>query len=158
MSSPTGAPRRWRGTPRGPIRHDLFAKIERLSSKQMDELTVPSLISRLTSDTYNVNQTLGRIQRLGVRAPILLLGGMVVTLLQDWRLSMVLLSTLPLLAAGVALISWRGIPLYAPRAARRGPHGAHRARRRHRHPRHPRTVQRRLRARALRRGQPDALR
>ena len=95
------------------IRHDLFAKIERLSSKQMDELTVPSLISRLTSDTYNVNQTLGRIQRLGVRAPILLLGGMVVTLLQDWRLSMVLLSTLPLLAAGVALISWRGSPLYA---------------------------------------------
>ena len=39
------------------IRHDLFAKIERLSSKQMDELTVPSLISRLTTDTYNVNQT-----------------------------------------------------------------------------------------------------
>ena len=95
------------------IRHDLFAKIERLSSKQMDELTVPSLISRLTTDTYNVNQTLGRIQRLGVRAPILLLGGMVVTLIQDWRLSMVLMSTLPLLAIGVAVISWRGIPLYA---------------------------------------------
>ena len=74
---------------------------------------MPSLISRLTSDTYNVNQTLGRIQRLGVRAPILLLAAWWVTLMQDWRLSMVLMSTLPLLAVGVAVISWRGIPLYA---------------------------------------------
>ena len=37
------------------IRHDLFEKIERLSSRQLDEITIPSLISRLTSDTYNVN-------------------------------------------------------------------------------------------------------
>lgn len=51
------------------IRHDLFDKIEHLSARQLDELGIPSLISRLTSDTYNVNQTIGRIQRLGVRAP-----------------------------------------------------------------------------------------
>ena len=95
------------------IRHDLFAKIGRLSSRQLDALTVPSLISRLTTDTYNVNQTLGRIQRLGVRAPILLLGGVTVTMIQDFRLSLVLIATLPLLAVGVALISRRGIPLYA---------------------------------------------
>ena len=94
------------------IRHDLFAKIEHLSSRQMDELTVPSLISRLTSDTYNVNQTLGRIQRLGVRAPILLLGGVTVTMIQDFRLSLVLLATLPLLGLSVGLITWRGVPLY----------------------------------------------
>ena len=95
------------------IRHDLFEKIGRLSSRQLDALTVPSLISRLTTDTYNVNQTLGRIQRLGVRAPILLLGGVTVTMIQDFRLSLVLIATLPLLAAGVTLISRRGIPLYA---------------------------------------------
>ena len=37
------------------IRHDLFEKIEHLSSKQMDDLTVPSLISRMSTDTYNIN-------------------------------------------------------------------------------------------------------
>ena len=95
------------------LRHDLFAKVERLSAKQMDQTTVPSLISRLTTDSYNVNQTLGRIQRLGVRAPILLLGGVTVSLILDFRLSLVLLATLPLLALSVALISRRGIPLYA---------------------------------------------
>ena len=95
------------------IRHDLFEKIERLSSRQLDEITIPSLISRLTSDIYNVNQTLGRIQRLGVRAPILLLGGILVTLMMDFRLSLVLIATLPLLTIGVMLISRRGIRLYA---------------------------------------------
>lgn len=95
------------------IRHDLFEKIEHLSARQLDEITIPSLISRLTSDTYNVNQTLGRIQRLGVRAPILLLGGILVTLMMDFRLSLVLIATLPLLTMGVMLISRRGIRLYA---------------------------------------------
>ena len=94
------------------IRHDLYEKIEHLSARQLDALTVPSLISRLTSDTYNVNQTLGRMQRLGVRAPILLMGGVVVTMLLDIRLSLVLLATLPLLALGIMLISRRGISLY----------------------------------------------
>ena len=58
------------------IRHDLFQKLQSLSARQMDELTVPSAESRLTSDTYNVNQFFTRIQRMGIRAPILLVGGL----------------------------------------------------------------------------------
>ena len=45
------------------IRHDLFQKLQNLSAHQMDTLTVSSAESRLTSDTYNVNQLLARIQR-----------------------------------------------------------------------------------------------
>ena len=36
------------------IRHDLFARIAHLSSAQVDRFTIPSLISRMTSDTYNI--------------------------------------------------------------------------------------------------------
>ena len=38
------------------VRHDLFQKLENLSARQMDKLTVSSAESRLTSDTYNINQ------------------------------------------------------------------------------------------------------
>lgn len=38
------------------IRHDLFSKITYLSARQLDGFTVPSAISRLTTDTYNLNQ------------------------------------------------------------------------------------------------------
>lgn len=95
------------------IRKDLFAKVMYLSNRQADVFTRPSLISRLTSDTYNVHQMLGRVQRLGVRAPILLVGGIVMTLLLDPALACVLLATLPLLAVLVVAVSRKSIPLFA---------------------------------------------
>ncbi|HKM31975.1 MAG TPA: ABC transporter transmembrane domain-containing protein, partial [Oscillospiraceae bacterium] len=57
------------------IRHDLFKKISYLSCAQVDSFSVSSLESRLTSDTYNVHHVVGMTQRIGVRAPILLIGG-----------------------------------------------------------------------------------
>ncbi len=59
----------------GSIRHDLFEKVSYLSIPQVEEVGIPSLVSRLTTDTYNIHQTVGMIQRMGIRAPILLLGG-----------------------------------------------------------------------------------
>lgn len=94
------------------IREDLFRKVMILSNRQADEITKPSLISRLTSDTYNVHQMIGRIQRLGVRAPILLVGGIVMTLLLDPVLACILLAVLPLLTAVVIVVSRKSIPLF----------------------------------------------
>ena len=94
------------------IREDLFAKVMYLSNHQADEFTRPSLISRLTSDTYNVHQMLGRVQRLGVRAPILLIGGIGMTLILDPVLACVLLATLPPLAVLVVFVSKKSIPLF----------------------------------------------
>ncbi len=94
------------------LRSDLFAKITSLSCAEVDGFTVPSLISRITSDTDNVHQMIDRMQRIGVRAPILLLGGIVVTALLDPVLTTVLVLTLPLLAAVIWLVTTRGIKIY----------------------------------------------
>ncbi|MBQ8383077.1 MAG: ABC transporter ATP-binding protein [Clostridia bacterium] len=94
------------------IRHDLFAKISYLDAADVDRLSVSSLESRLTGDTYNVNHMIGMMQRLGVRAPILLLGGITVTFLQDVRLTLVMVATLPFIALSVYIISKKGIPLF----------------------------------------------
>ena len=94
------------------LRRDLFAKVTQLSSAQEDAFTTPSLISRLTTDTYNVHQMIDRMQRLGVRAPILLLGGIVITLVLEPVLTLVLIATLPLLGFVVYFVSSRGVRLY----------------------------------------------
>lgn len=94
------------------LRCDLFAKISSLSCSQVDHLTIPSLISRVTADSYNIHQMFGMMQRMGVRAPILLLGGIAVTLALDMRLSVVLIATLPIIALVVIVISRRGISLF----------------------------------------------
>ncbi len=94
------------------IRHDLFDATMHLSSRQVDAFTVPSLESRLTSDTYNVHPFIGMMQRVGIRAPILLIGGICITLFLDWRLSLILLAVLPLIGVSVFFITMRGLPLY----------------------------------------------
>ena len=94
------------------IRHNLFAKTMYLSARQTDAFTKPSLISRLTTDTYNVNQMIGRVQRLGVRAPILLVGGVLFTMSLDPVLSSVLLLVMPVLAVVMVVVSRKGMPLY----------------------------------------------
>lgn len=94
------------------LRHDLFSKISYLSCAQIDEFTIPSLESRLTSDTYNIHQMIGMMQRMGVRAPILLLGGVLVTFTLEPVLTLVLVCVLPFIGYIVWRVSKKGIPLY----------------------------------------------
>lgn len=94
------------------LRHDLFDATMHLSARKTDQFTIPSLESRLTSDTYNVHTFISMMQRMGVRAPMLLIGGMAITLFLDWRLALILLAVLPLIGISVFAIAKRGLPLY----------------------------------------------
>lgn len=95
------------------IRHDLFVKISYFSNTQIDKYTIPSLISRMTSDTYNIQRLIGVMQRLGVRALILLIGGVIVTLTLEPVLSLVLIATLPFVGIMVYYVSKKGVPYYS---------------------------------------------
>ena len=94
------------------LRHDLFGKITRLTAREIDRFTIPSLISRMTTDTYNIYRMLGMMQRIGIRAPILLIGGIIVTMTLDAALASLLVAILPFMALVVWLISKKGVPLY----------------------------------------------
>ena len=95
------------------VRHDLFQKLQYLSARQMDRITIPSAVSRLTSDTYNVNQILTRLQRIGIRAPILLIGGIIMMLGLDVQLALILIGLLPVIAIVVYFVTKKSIPLHA---------------------------------------------
>lgn len=94
------------------IRNDLFKKIAYLSNSQIDIATLPSIISRLTTDTYNVHSLIGMGQRLGVRAPIMFLGGVAITMTLDPVLTLVMLSVLPLIVFMVIRIHKKAVPMY----------------------------------------------
>ena len=95
------------------MRKELFLKTLRLSAKSTDRFTIPSLEARITSDTYNVQNFIGMMQRMGIRAPILLLGGTSMSMLMDFKLALVMIATLPLIFFVVYSISRKGVPLYA---------------------------------------------
>ncbi len=94
------------------VRRDLFNKTIQLSGSQFDHFTLPSLTSRMTSDSYNVQNFVRALQTLCVRAPIMLLGGIVVTMTMDPVLSSILCAMVPVMLLVVVTISRKGIPLY----------------------------------------------
>ena len=95
------------------MRRELFEKTLYLSARDTDRFTVPSLESRITSDTYHIHRFIGVMQRMGVRAPILLIGGMSISFLMDPFLALVMLAMLPLIFLTVYFISRNGVPLYS---------------------------------------------
>ena len=94
------------------LRHDLFQKILNLSGSHLNHFTVPSLEARMTTDTYNIHHMIGMMQRIGVRAPIMLVGGIIITSTLEPVLTLILVAIFPLLSIIVYVVSKKGIPLY----------------------------------------------
>ena len=95
------------------VRQDLFRKTVNLSGNQFDAFGLPSLISRMTSDSYNVQSAVQQLQLMCVRAPMMLVGGILVSMLMDLRLALIMVVMLPLLLIIILGVSAKGLPLYA---------------------------------------------
>ena len=94
------------------LRHDLFVRTLELDSVSTDRFGIASLTSRLTTDTYNVATFFGRMQRMGMRAPMILIGGIIITFTLDVRLALIFLLVLPLVALTVYLVTKKTVAIY----------------------------------------------
>ena len=94
------------------LRRDLYGRIEALSCTQMDRYSVSTLVSRLTNDTYNVHQMFDKVQRGGIRAPMLVLGGLLLTFWMEPVMSAVLLVVCLTTFFTIWLVTRQGIPHY----------------------------------------------
>ncbi len=94
------------------MRKDLFYHSINLSGNQMDEYGLPSITSRMTSDSYNIQSFVRAMMAMGIRAPILLIGGIIITLTMDVGMALILCIIAPIVIASVVFLSLKGIPLF----------------------------------------------
>jgi ATP-binding cassette subfamily B protein len=94
------------------LRDALFANIAAASAAERARFTPSSLISRLTNDTYNVHTMVDKVQRVGIRAPLLVLGGIIFSFFLEPWLALVQLLIVPLLACITYFVTTRGLSLY----------------------------------------------
>lgn len=94
------------------LREALFKKTLNLDMASADKYGLPSLTSRLTSDTYNITAFMARLLRMGIKAPLMLIGGTVITFTIDRRLALILTTILPLVCITVYIVTKKSIPLY----------------------------------------------
>lgn len=94
------------------IRNDLFKKIETFSFVEIDKLGTSSLINRLTSDVNQLQLAVAMLIRLVVRVPFLCVGGIIMVMFINFKLSIILLIMMPLFAIILYFIMSKSIPLY----------------------------------------------
>lgn len=95
------------------LRIDTFHRVMHLSQQQTDKFTTGSLITRLTNDITTVQDLVQSILRMFVRAPMFLIGGLIMCLTLNVNFGYVMLCSIPLQALIVIMMVWRGNPLFA---------------------------------------------
>ena len=94
------------------MRNLLFKKVQSFSYNEIDQIGTASLINRITSDVNQLQFAVAMLIRLVVRAPFLCIGGLIMAMVINLRLSLVLLVTMPLFVIAIYFIMSRTIPLY----------------------------------------------
>ena len=96
----------------GKLRHEVFARIGRLSYTQLDEQGNSTLITRLTSDINQVQNGVNLTLRLFLRSPFVVFGAMIMAFTIDVPSALVFAVLIPVLCAVVFGIMLWGIPRY----------------------------------------------
>ncbi|MBO0992094.1 ABC transporter ATP-binding protein [Bacillus sp. SD088] len=95
------------------VRRSLFVKVEDFSLQAFDKVGPASLITRSTNDVKIVQDVLNMVLRMMTRAPLMLVGGIILAVTRDPGLSLVFLGALPILVLVIFIISRKAMPLFA---------------------------------------------
>lgn len=94
------------------LRNVVFNHIQQFSQEEFDQLGTASLITRTTNDINQVQFVLMLTLRVMVTAPIMAIGGIIMALTTDVKLSLIFLISVPVLGLAIFLIARKGIPLF----------------------------------------------
>ncbi|MBQ4552231.1 MAG: ABC transporter ATP-binding protein [Clostridia bacterium] len=94
------------------LRHDMYYNIQNFSFSNIDKYSTSSIITRLTTDVTNVQNSFQMIIRMAVRSPMTLIFSTVMALSIDAKMSLIFLACLPVLVGGLYLIMTRTHPIF----------------------------------------------
>ncbi|MFC3746380.1 ABC transporter ATP-binding protein [Paenibacillus sp. GCM10012306] len=94
------------------LRNKMFRHISSLSYAELDTFGTPSLINRITNDVNQLQLAVAMLIRLVIRAPFICIGAIIMSMILDFRLSLILLAATPVVAVILYLIISRTSPLY----------------------------------------------
>lgn len=94
------------------LRSAVFTKVENFSLNEFDKMGTSSMITRTTNDINQMQQVTIMSMRMMVRAPFMLIGGLIMAITTNGELSKVLLISAPILIGVIALVGYKGFPLF----------------------------------------------
>ncbi|MBO9130682.1 ABC transporter ATP-binding protein [Bacillus sp. 165] len=94
------------------LRNKVFSRVESFSLQEFDTVGTASLITRTTNDITQVQQVLMMLMRMVISAPIMFVGGVIMAVTKDAKLSLIIVAIAPILVLTIFLIMFKALPLF----------------------------------------------
>lgn len=94
------------------IREKLFTKIQHFTFEKLRLYPTSTLVTRFTNDVRQIQNTIFMALRIMVRAPLLVLGSIIMAFIVNFKLSMIFLITVPLLIAFIYWVLLKGSDMF----------------------------------------------
>lgn len=94
------------------LRNKIFSHVENFSLQEFNKIGTASLITRTTNDINQLQQVLIMVLRMMIMAPLMSIGGIVMAISRDAKLSLIFVVIIPILALAIFLIVRKGLPLF----------------------------------------------
>jgi len=94
------------------LRGAVFSRVQGFSLREFDQIGTPSLITRTTNDITQIQMFAMVTMRMMVSAPIMAIGGVIMAVQKDARLTWVLVFVIPVIALIISITAARGLPLF----------------------------------------------
>ena len=94
------------------LRHDIFCNIQKFSFANTDKFSASSLVTRLTTDVTNVQNTYQMLVRQAVRAPIMMVMALIMAFNVNAQISLIFLCIIPFLGFGLFYIILNVHPIF----------------------------------------------
>lgn len=93
-------------------RSKMFKHVENFTLHEFDKIGTASLITRTTNDITQVQTVLTMMLRMMVGAPMMMIGGIIMAVSEDAKLSLIFVIVIPVLVGAIFLIGMKGLPLF----------------------------------------------
>lgn len=94
------------------LRHAMYYKVQDFDFESIDKFSTSSIITRLTTDVTNVQQSFQMITRICVRAPFMLIFALVASFSVSRKLSMIFIAVMPFLIIGMLILTKIARPIF----------------------------------------------
>lgn len=94
------------------LRKRVFSRVEAFSLQEFDKIGTASLITRTTNDITQVQQVLIMMMRMVLSAPIMFVGGIMMAISKDAKLSLIIVAIAPILVLTIVLTMYKALPLF----------------------------------------------
>lgn len=94
------------------LRNDMFKAINAYDFENIDDMTTPSLMTRMTNDVNQLQLAVAMAIRLVSRSPILIIGSLIMAFMIDVKMALIFFVSAPLLALSIYLVISKSLPIY----------------------------------------------